>query len=79
MYKGQVRDVSAELPLQAIAALLGVPQEDRGKLFEWTNQMTGYADPEYADVYDPFTSAMDIIAYGNKLADMKRALSLIHI
>ncbi|MBS9533119.1 cytochrome P450 [Mycobacterium sp. M1] len=68
-----VRDISAELPLQAIAGLLGVPQEDRGKLFEWTNQMTGYDDPEYADKYDPFTSAMEIIAYGNKLADMKRA------
>ena len=41
-----VRDVACELPLQAIAELLGVPQEDRGKIFEWSNQMISYDDPE---------------------------------
>ncbi len=30
-----VRQVASELPLQAIAGLLGVPLEDRGKLFDW--------------------------------------------
>lgn len=67
-----VVDVASELPLQAIANLMGVPQEDRGKLFEWTNQMTGYDDPEYTEKYDPMTSAMEIIAYGLQLAEMKR-------
>src|SRR5829696_10480612 len=42
-----VEQVSAELPLQAIAGLMGVPQEDRMKLFEWSNQMVGDQDPEY--------------------------------
>ena len=36
-----VEQVSCELPLQAIAGLLGVPQEDRDKLFRWSNEMTG--------------------------------------
>ncbi|BBX13313.1 steroid C26-monooxygenase [Mycobacterium novum] len=67
-----VVEVASELPLQAIAGLMGVPQEDRGKLFNWTNQMTGYDDPEYAEKYDPATSAMEIIAYGLQLAEMKR-------
>ena len=40
-----VEQVSCELPLQAIAGLLGVPQEDRGKLFRWSNEMTGGEDP----------------------------------
>jgi cholest-4-en-3-one 26-monooxygenase len=31
--------VAAELPLQAIADLLGIPQEDRHQVFEWTNGM----------------------------------------
>ncbi|MEB3030409.1 cytochrome P450 [Mycolicibacter sp. MYC340] len=66
-----VVEVASELPLQAIAGLMGVPQEDRGKLFEWTNQMTSYDDPEYAH-YDPAMSAMEIIGYGLKLAEMKR-------
>jgi linalool 8-monooxygenase len=43
-----VRDLSVELPLQTIAELLGVPQEDRMQLFEWTNQIEeatqGHAD-----------------------------------
>ena len=33
------------MPLQAIADLLGVPAEDRGKLFDWSNQMIGSDDP----------------------------------
>ena len=33
--------MSCELPLQAIAGLLGVPQDDRDKLFRWSNEMTG--------------------------------------
>ncbi|GAA3166235.1 hypothetical protein GCM10020255_051990 [Rhodococcus baikonurensis] len=40
-----VVQVASELPLQAIAELLGVPQEDRMKLFDWSNQMTSYDDP----------------------------------
>ncbi|MEO8814974.1 MAG: cytochrome P450 [Mycobacterium sp.] len=66
-----VVEVASELPLQAIAGLLGVPQEDRGKLFDWTNQMTSYDDPEYAH-FDPKASAMEIIAYGMQLAEIKR-------
>src|SRR6266852_1681179 len=42
-----VTDVACELPLQAIAELLGVPQEDRRKIFEWSNTMVGYDDPEF--------------------------------
>jgi len=42
-----VTDVAAELPLQAIADLLGVPQEDRKKLFDWSNQMLAGEDPEF--------------------------------
>src|SRR5690606_8618721 len=44
-----VEQVACELPLQAIAELLGVPQEDRRKLFDWSNQMLNYDDPEYGD------------------------------
>jgi cholest-4-en-3-one 26-monooxygenase len=66
-----VEQLACELPLQAIAGLLGVPQEDRGKLFEWSNQMTSYDDPEY-DHYDSKTSSLEIINYAMKLAEIKR-------
>jgi cytochrome P450 len=34
-----VKEISVELPLQVIAGMLGVPQEDRQKLFDWTMQI----------------------------------------
>ncbi|HWU23171.1 MAG TPA: steroid C27-monooxygenase, partial [Nocardioides sp.] len=43
-----VEDVAAELPLQAIADLIGVPQEDRKKLFHWSNSMLANEDPDFA-------------------------------
>ena len=42
-----VTDLSAELPLQVIAELLGVPHDDRHKMFDWSNRMVGSEDPEY--------------------------------
>jgi fatty-acyl-CoA synthase len=44
-----VTDVAAELPLQVIADLMGVPQEDRHLVFDWSNRMVGANDPEYGD------------------------------
>jgi cholest-4-en-3-one 26-monooxygenase len=63
-----VEQVSCELPLQAIAGLLGVPQEDRDKLFRWSNEMTGGEDPEYADI-DPAMSSFELITYAMKMAE----------
>jgi cytochrome P450 len=34
-----VRDIAVELPLTVTANMLGVPHEDRTKLFHWTNQL----------------------------------------
>ncbi|MCX7619684.1 MAG: cytochrome P450 [Acidimicrobiales bacterium] len=39
-----VVDVAAELPLQAIARLLGVPQADRHRLFQWATTGLDYTD-----------------------------------
>jgi cholest-4-en-3-one 26-monooxygenase len=65
-----VFDVAAELPLQAIAELLGVPFEDRRKLFDWSNQMLAYDDPEYDA--DPACAAAEIIGYSMNLAEQRR-------
>jgi cholest-4-en-3-one 26-monooxygenase len=61
-----VYEVAAELPLQAIAELLGVPMEDRRKLFDWSNQMLAYDDPEYDA--DPAVAAAEILGYSMMLA-----------
>jgi cholest-4-en-3-one 26-monooxygenase len=65
-----VEQVACELPLQAIAGLLGVPQEDRDKLFRWSNEMTGNDDPEYADI-DPKASSVEVLTYAMQMAALK--------
>ena len=49
------KDVAADLPLLTLADVLGVPQQDRGLLFDWSNRVIGYQDPDYASSaeFDP--------------------------
>jgi cholest-4-en-3-one 26-monooxygenase len=65
-----VTDVAAELPLQAIAELLGIPQEDRGKIFAWSNEMIGYDDPEYGG--DSQAAAAELVGYAMTMAEDRR-------
>ncbi|EME21765.1 cytochrome P450 [Rhodococcus triatomae] len=65
-----VTQVACELPLQAIAELIGVPQEDRGKLFDWSNEMIGGDDPEY-DV-DPLAATAEMLGYAYRMAEDRR-------
>ena len=68
-----VTEISAELPLQVIAELLGVPQEDRHRMFEWSNRMVGNEDPEYQGQQElALTSAMELYAYASELFAKKR-------
>jgi cholest-4-en-3-one 26-monooxygenase len=69
-----VVDVAAELPLQVIADLLGVPQGDRYKMFDWSNRMIGSEDPEYGVTEEEAQQAsMELFAYAAQLAEAKRA------
>ncbi|MFE4629859.1 cytochrome P450 [Streptomyces mirabilis] len=69
-----VTEVACELPLQAIAELIGVPQDDRIKIFEWSNKMIAYDDPEYAITEEVGAeSAAELISYAmNMAADRKQ-------
>ncbi len=68
-----VIDISAELPLQAIAELMGVPPEDQHKLFDWTNRMIGVDDPEFeGDRESAGEAAAELYMYANSLAAEKR-------
>jgi len=62
-----VEQVSCELPLQAIAGLMGVPQEERKKLFDWSNQMVGDVDPEFAS-NDAIGASIELIMYAMQMA-----------
>jgi cytochrome P450 len=49
------KDVAADLPLLTLADVLGVPEQDRWLLFDWSNRVIGYQDPDYASSaeFDP--------------------------
>ncbi|MDE3203799.1 MAG: cytochrome P450 [Acidobacteriota bacterium] len=66
-----VTEVACELPLQAIAELLGVPQEDRRRIFDWSNQMIAYDDPEYE--IDPAVASAELINYAMALGQERAA------
>ena len=65
-----VTDVACELPLQAIAELIGVPQADRRKIFDWSNQMIGYDDPEFEG--EPTEAAAELVGYAMGMADERK-------
>jgi len=68
-----LRDVAAELPLQAIARLLGVPQEDRHKLIEWADATLDYDDRNLGEQSAKTqAAAMEMFAYGSDLLARKR-------
>jgi cholest-4-en-3-one 26-monooxygenase len=69
-----VDKVSAELPLIAIAELLGVPHEDRRKVFEWSNRMIGATDPDMSGGLDDAAAAsIELYMYANELGAQRRA------
>ncbi|MFF3493880.1 cytochrome P450 [Streptomyces sp. NPDC002795] len=69
-----VTNVAVELPLQAIAELIGIEQKDRSKVFDWSNKMVAYDDPEYAITEEiGAEAAMEIVGYAmNLAADRKK-------
>ena len=69
-----VVDLAAELPLQAIAEIMGVPQEDRRMLFDWSNRMIGIDDPEYNtdNQEDGATASTELYLYVNDLAKQRK-------
>ncbi|UFS97768.1 cytochrome P450 [Nocardia huaxiensis] len=66
-----VTQVACELPLQAIAELIGIPQQDRGKVFQWSNEMTGYDDPEFAHI-DQVAASTQVLGYAWQLAEARK-------
>ncbi len=68
-----VEDIAAELPLQAIAELMGVPVEDRKQLFVWSNTMIGFDDPEFqGDRSSGMAAAAEMYMMANSLAASRR-------
>jgi cholest-4-en-3-one 26-monooxygenase len=68
-----VVEVAAELPLLVIAELIGVPVEDRHKIFDWSNRMVGSQDPEYlVDAQKVLEAQVEMFMYAGGLAEERR-------
>ena len=68
-----VEEISARLPIWVIAEMLGVPYEDRQKLFEWSNRMVGSEDPEYlVDESEVMNAQVEMFMYAQQLAADRR-------
>lgn len=70
-----VSDISAEMSLQVIADVLGVPAEDRMDVFRWSNAIgsLGIEDPDYAPTPQALgQAAAEMFSYCNELVDHRR-------
>jgi cytochrome P450 len=66
-------DVAAELPLQAIASLLGVPQDDRHFFMDWADTTLDYDDRDLGETSTRTQEASAaMFAYGARLLEEKQ-------
>jgi cholest-4-en-3-one 26-monooxygenase len=69
--------VAAELPLQVIAHMMGVGEEDRPQLFELSNRLIGFDDPEYGgtdtDLGAANQAGIEMYSIANRVGKEKRA------
>jgi len=66
-------DVAVELPLQATAMLLGVPEADRHDLMSWSNATLDYEGRELGESNEAAQqAAAAMAAYGSALVEAKR-------
>lgn len=68
-----VVEVATELPLQATAALMGIPQDDRHELFDWATAGLDYDDRDLGErSAKTEAAARSMRDYGTRLIDEKR-------
>jgi cholest-4-en-3-one 26-monooxygenase len=73
-----VGDVAAQLPLEVICEMMGVPEDDRRQVYAIGNRMVGFDDPELqpdgkpAEDTDGETASAEMFMYAGKLLDKAR-------
>ncbi|MFE0101056.1 cytochrome P450 [Streptomyces sp. NPDC059009] len=64
-----VERLAARLPLQVICEMIGVPAADEDRIFDWSNRMVGFQDPDFrTSEEDGQTAAAEIYLYCDELA-----------
>jgi cholest-4-en-3-one 26-monooxygenase len=69
-----VTEVAGELPMQVICRMVGVPEEDWHAVYEISNRLVGFDDPDYQNsMEDGQRAAMEMFQYAAKLAEQLKA------
>jgi len=69
-----VEDVASKLPLEIICEMIGLPESDWHRMFELSNTMIGFDDPELQATPDAgANAAAEIYGYCNDIAADRRA------
>jgi len=67
-------DIAAPLPISVLCDILGVPHEDWRNIFEWSNILIGFDDPELGKSEELIQQTfMDLFGYGQQLIADRRA------
>lgn len=68
-----VNDVASHLPMEVICEMMGVPQEDRQGIYDLTNRLIGFDDPEFqTSQEDGKLAAIAMFVYAAKMAERAR-------
>jgi len=70
-----VTEVAARLPLRIIVDMMGIPRSEEEYIFDRTNVILGFSDPEYVDdLDDPVGVTGALLTAGAELAQMVQEL-----
>src|SRR6202012_1241810 len=69
-----VADVAALLPLRVIVDLMGIPRSQEQFIFDRTNIVLVFTDPEYVPTQEPEAMIAALLTAGAELADVVREI-----
>ena len=65
--------VASQLPMETICEMIGVPDADRRHIYDLSNKLIGFDDPDFQDNFEEAPAAMaEMFAYAEELAKDRR-------